>query len=258
MTNMGNWLSATSAGRLLRCPASAALVSTPKPIPPSRPQNAGTLAHFAMSAWLDSGVWLDDEHGEGLQQAWDREVARWQADGKRLRDSVMTRARLRSRAPRSRRSLRALGPMRVFESSLRTTSTCSTVKLMSLSTTLTVAPLWTSRPGGTSAASMCGFNSLFTLACRNSRQGIYPLLRSRLVSSTAQCRLSSHRCRWMTPTQMSRRCERSVGWRYLRRSTASTVGVDSHASPTGVPPRHGLILTASKERSASSRPLPRG
>ncbi|WCD93282.1 PD-(D/E)XK nuclease family protein [Microbacterium sp. nov. GSS16] len=99
MTHLGQWLSATSAGQLLRCPASAAYASTAKPIPPSQPQNAGTLAHLAMSAWLESGAWVDDEHGQGLQHAWDREAGRWKVDAKRLPDSVMTRARLRSRGP---------------------------------------------------------------------------------------------------------------------------------------------------------------
>lgn len=109
MTQAGKWLSATSARRLLRCPASAAFVSTPKPIPPSPPQNAGTLAHLAMSAWLESGAWLDDEHGHELQQAWDREAKRWKVDAKRLPDSVMTRARLRSRGPELAAVLKSAG-----------------------------------------------------------------------------------------------------------------------------------------------------
>ena len=109
MTQVGEWLSATSAGRLLRCPASAAFVPTPKPIPPSPPQNAGTLAHLAMSAWLESGAWLDDDHGQGLQQAWDREAGRWKVDAKRLPDSVMTRARLRSRGPELAAVLKSAG-----------------------------------------------------------------------------------------------------------------------------------------------------
>lgn len=109
MTQVGEWLSATSAGRLLRCPASAAFVSTPKPIPPSPPQNAGTLAHLAMSAWLESSTWMDDDHGQGLQQAWDREAARWKVDAKRLPDSVMTRARLRSRGSELTKVLKSAG-----------------------------------------------------------------------------------------------------------------------------------------------------
>ncbi|WP_082734198.1 PD-(D/E)XK nuclease family protein [Microbacterium hominis] len=109
MTQRGEWLSATSAGRLLRCPASAAFVTTPNPIPPSPPQNAGTLAHLAMSAWFESGAWLDDEHGHGLQQAWDLEVGRWMVDAKRLPNSVMTRARLRSRGPELAAVLKSVG-----------------------------------------------------------------------------------------------------------------------------------------------------
>lgn len=52
-----------------------------------------------MSAWLESSAWLDDEHGQELQQAWDREGGRWKVDARRLPNSVMTRARLRSRGP---------------------------------------------------------------------------------------------------------------------------------------------------------------
>lgn len=97
MTSEPRWLSATSAERLLRCPASAAFAATPKAIPQSPPDNAGTLAHLAMGAWLDSGAWLDDEPGRALQTAWDREAVRWEVDAKGLRDSVMARSRLRSR-----------------------------------------------------------------------------------------------------------------------------------------------------------------
>lgn len=97
MTSEPRWLSATSAGRLLRCPASAAFTRAPKAIPSSPPDNAGTFAHLAMSAWLVSGAWLDDEPGRALQTAWDREAVRRKIDVKRLRDSVLTRSRLRSR-----------------------------------------------------------------------------------------------------------------------------------------------------------------
>lgn len=90
-------MSATSAGRRLRCPASAAFAMAPKAIPTSAPDNAGSLAHLAMSAWLDSGAWLNAEPGRALQTAWDREAIRWKIDAKHLRDSVMTRSRLRSR-----------------------------------------------------------------------------------------------------------------------------------------------------------------
>lgn len=62
-----------------------------------------------MSAWLESGAWLDDAHGQGLQQAWDREAERWQVDAKRLRDSVLTRARLRSRGPELAAVLKSAG-----------------------------------------------------------------------------------------------------------------------------------------------------
>lgn len=62
-----------------------------------------------MSAWLESGAWLDDDHGQGLQQAWDREAGRWKVDAKRLPDSVMTRARLRSRGPELAAVLKSAG-----------------------------------------------------------------------------------------------------------------------------------------------------
>lgn len=91
------WLSATSAGRLLRCPASAAFTGAPLVPDVSAPTNVGSLAHLAMGSWLVSGDWLDDSPGATLQSAWDSEAARWGLDPKRLEDSVLTRSRLRRR-----------------------------------------------------------------------------------------------------------------------------------------------------------------
>lgn len=65
--------------------------------PPSAPRNAGTLAHLAMGAWLESRGWLEGGPGEALQSAWDIEAARWGVDPRRLEDSVLTRSRLRRR-----------------------------------------------------------------------------------------------------------------------------------------------------------------
>lgn len=109
MTPDTGWLSATSAGRLLHCPASAAFALAPKAIAPSSPDNAGILAHLAMGAWLESGAWLNDEPGRALQSAWDREALRWEIDAKRLRDSVITRSRLRSRGAELAGLLQAAG-----------------------------------------------------------------------------------------------------------------------------------------------------
>ncbi|MGW4929693.1 PD-(D/E)XK nuclease family protein [Agromyces sp. NPDC004153] len=109
MTSATQWLSATSATRLLSCPASAAFVAAPQSIPPSAPDNAGTLAHLAMGAWLESGAWLDEDAGSALQVAWDREAARWNVDAKRLRDSIMTRSRLRARGAELAGLLKASG-----------------------------------------------------------------------------------------------------------------------------------------------------
>lgn len=91
------WLSATSAGRLLRCPASAAFTLVPVVPSASAPRNAGSLAHLAMGAWLESGAWLADSPGACLQTAWDAEASRWSIDPKGLNDSVITRSRLRRR-----------------------------------------------------------------------------------------------------------------------------------------------------------------
>ena len=109
MTPGAGWLSATSAGRLLHCPASAAFAAAPKAVPASAPDNAGTLAHFAMSAWLDSRAWLEGEPGRALQAAWDSEAELRKVDAKRLRDSVITRSRLRSRGAELAGLLQAAG-----------------------------------------------------------------------------------------------------------------------------------------------------
>ena len=61
------------------------------------PKNAGSLAHMAMSVWVESGEWLSDSPGPSLQSAWDEEAVRWSVDSKRLSDSVMTRSRLKRR-----------------------------------------------------------------------------------------------------------------------------------------------------------------
>lgn len=97
MTPGTAWLSATSAARLLHCPASASFISAPDPVPLSPPGDSGTLAHFAVNAWIEIEAWLRDEPGRALQDCWDMEAARWGVDARGLRDSVMTRSRLRSR-----------------------------------------------------------------------------------------------------------------------------------------------------------------
>ncbi|MGM7667627.1 PD-(D/E)XK nuclease family protein [Microbacterium sp. A93] len=113
------WLSATSAGRLLRCPASAAF--TPVPVVPSAstPRNAGSLAHFAMGAWLESGAWLADNPGASLQAAWDAEASRWSIDAKGLDDSVITRSRLRRRGAELASFLRTSGSNALSEAVLQ-------------------------------------------------------------------------------------------------------------------------------------------
>jgi len=97
MTPGATWLSATSAGRLLHCPASASFTSASDPVPPSPPENAGTLAHFAVSAWVESEAWLSNDPGGALRDCWDSEAVRWGVDARSLDESVMTRSRLRSR-----------------------------------------------------------------------------------------------------------------------------------------------------------------
>ncbi|WP_082486474.1 PD-(D/E)XK nuclease family protein [Frigoribacterium sp. Leaf186] len=113
------WLSATSAGRLLHCPASASLVSAPDPVPASPPGNAGTLAHFAVNAWVEGGAWLSDAPGLSLQDCWDSEAARWGVDTRRLTESVMTRSRLRSRGAELAALLQSVGETARSEVSLR-------------------------------------------------------------------------------------------------------------------------------------------
>ncbi len=76
---------------------------------PSAPRNAGTLAHLAMGAWLESGGWLEDAPGAALQSAWDSEAARWGVDPRRLKDSVLTRSRLRRRGAELARLLKSSG-----------------------------------------------------------------------------------------------------------------------------------------------------
>ncbi|MDO9398031.1 MAG: PD-(D/E)XK nuclease family protein [Herbiconiux sp.] len=93
------WLSATSAGRLLRCPVSASYTTDPFVPPPSEPRNAGSLAHLAMGAWLETDAWREADSGATLRRAWDREAAQWSIEPSSLEDAVMTRSRLRRRGP---------------------------------------------------------------------------------------------------------------------------------------------------------------
>lgn len=113
------WLSATSAGRLLRCPASAAFTVAPVVPTLAAPRNAGSLAHLAMSAWLKTGAWGVNSPGTSLQASWDAEAARWSVGAKQLRDSVLTRSRLRRRGAELARLLKASGS-RVFSETVLT------------------------------------------------------------------------------------------------------------------------------------------
>lgn len=92
------WVSATAAGRLLTCPVSVVPRANPTIPTATIPDNTGSLAHLALGVWLESGGWNRKDPGAALHAAWDAEAARWGVNWRRLREGVVVRARLGSRA----------------------------------------------------------------------------------------------------------------------------------------------------------------
>lgn len=91
------WLSATSAARLLSCPASLGLGAV-ETAPVSMPAtNAGTLAHLAVQRWIEQGDWRTANAAE-LTALFDRAADEEGIDPATLRDGRLTRARLAARA----------------------------------------------------------------------------------------------------------------------------------------------------------------
>ncbi|WP_353826566.1 PD-(D/E)XK nuclease family protein [Agromyces sp. SYSU T0242] len=97
MTSEARWLSATAAARFVLCQAAAAPRMAPSIPVPTAPGNAGSLAHAAMSSWIESGGWRRPDAGPALQSNWDAEVVKWGLERRILRDGVVTRARLGTR-----------------------------------------------------------------------------------------------------------------------------------------------------------------
>lgn len=93
------WWSATTAWRLLRCPASAS--PAPRPIAPRGPNpyiNAGILAHEALQTWVENREWTHADLGNRLQERFDEAAAARGADQANIPQAILTRARLSSRA----------------------------------------------------------------------------------------------------------------------------------------------------------------
>lgn len=91
------WWSATGTWRLLRCPASAVSVRTPSKPPESAPTNAGTAAHRALQAWVESGEWAEPDAGSLLQSRFRDMVAARDEGSPLMRDAALTGARLGTR-----------------------------------------------------------------------------------------------------------------------------------------------------------------
>lgn len=106
------WLSPTSAARLLACPATLTglPVSATGLAGGKQEPNAGTLAHRAVQAWIESGVWRQDEDGSALAQSYSEIARQAGVSLALLLDGRLTGARLRGRAGQLRELLRSAGP----------------------------------------------------------------------------------------------------------------------------------------------------
>lgn len=89
-----DWLSPTSAWRLLQCPAAVRPGGGQKPADSGWAQNAGSIAHLAVRMWIESGVWQADDDGGPLREAFDEAAAAAGTHPSLLYQGVLTRARL--------------------------------------------------------------------------------------------------------------------------------------------------------------------
>lgn len=100
------WISATSAQRLIDCPASASLPRAEPPArSPARPSSAGDMAHLAVSRWIRSQIWRGDQDGSKLVGIFDdivREAGSVICETSRGR---ATRSRIKVRARDLRKTL---------------------------------------------------------------------------------------------------------------------------------------------------------
>lgn len=91
------WWSATATWRLLRCPASAAPASAPaRPIGQTA-DNPGAIAHLALQRWIEAGEWSSAHPGTRLQERFDEVAKAHEAEPARMRQGIVTRARLPAR-----------------------------------------------------------------------------------------------------------------------------------------------------------------
>jgi CRISPR/Cas system-associated exonuclease Cas4 (RecB family) len=97
-TGAPQWWSATATWRLLRCPASATPARAPARPTGQAADNAGSMAHLALQAWVESGELSLPDPGTRLQERFDEVTASHEADPVRLPQGVVTRARLKTRA----------------------------------------------------------------------------------------------------------------------------------------------------------------
>jgi hypothetical protein len=108
-TAAAQWWSATATWRLLRCPASATRARAPVRPTAHHPDNAGTVAHLALQAWVENEDWSQPDPGTRLQQWFDQVAAAYGADPARMPQAVVTRARLKSRGSELAEILAAAG-----------------------------------------------------------------------------------------------------------------------------------------------------
>ena len=244
MTPSTAWLSATSAARLLHCPASASFISAPDPVPLSSPRNGGTLAHLAVNAWIESGAWLLDEPGRALQGSWDIEAARWGVDARGLSDSVMTRSRLRSRAAELRALLQSVGGSPRSDVFLRDSAQLLYGQADIVVYSENGGAVIDLKTGADAKRRAGGRNRSFTPTCSVRRQTIFLARLLPLACGTAPC-IST------TPSGTStdcwnryRRRESSPQLPFPTRRDVGSADADCDASLTGKPSRRGKTPTA--------------
>lgn len=93
------WWSATSTWRLLQCPKSATPSLTPEKPAATSVDNAGTLTHLALQAWIEARGWAQSDPAGSLIGMFDEAASTRGVDATRLAGATVARARLKARAP---------------------------------------------------------------------------------------------------------------------------------------------------------------
>ncbi|WP_371441649.1 MULTISPECIES: PD-(D/E)XK nuclease family protein [Dietzia] len=92
------WLSATSAWRLIRCPASVSSTSTPLKPQALSSINAGSLAHLALQEWIRLGGPASSDPGADFRRRYEGAAAAHGISPSNIPRGVATGARLARRA----------------------------------------------------------------------------------------------------------------------------------------------------------------